>query len=1176
TAGGTTFGPYLMRVDLQRADVQPTVNYAGVAVTSVTGEPVISFATRPLATVSGGAGVSFTYQPTNRQMGLPAAGLPDGWAVASASRPGWAALRRPARDRIELTGSSGQVVPFRETSPGAWMAEWGRGQQWPSGQFAVLAQAQGVADAPFQITDGSGQVTTFPATPVGGVRYPESTWSTKSPSPQSHYDASGRLTAITDPVSKRQINLVYGGSGNCASPQGDGLIPAPQGLLCRITGWDGQITDIQYASRAGHAVIARVINDAQAGGGTLSQTDIGYDASGRPDRLRAPLTNAAIASGVLPGFDRASAAAPALLSSIAYDAQGRVATLTRPAAIVSGQQGTVPVRDSRTLAYPEAGRLVVTQPGREQPISSATANPMTMLTTRTVDSAGRTTETVWDPARQAPTQVVAPGGLITRYGYDQMGRQTLVTGPSADPGSPGAPRVSYLYDTRAGTNSQASPVPIAGLQATYWQGAAFQGTPIGMSVGPQINGRGPASLELRWPQSPVGSGAFSARLEGVIVVPEGGVQQITNRVESSQLWVNGLRCRGACPPQLALQTKKPGDVLQVRLDVSSSGGGVATVGVAWTTPKGTSVIPASALRPALPQATATGVRDQLQAGGPVTDLTVQLAFSPADPQQVTAARSASGKVATRSYELYAPASGSFGRATGYRSTAGATTSTDYYAPGEGPQTSCAGAAANQGGLARAKTTPGGLTSVNAYDESGSVVGESTTGQTSTCIAYDAAGSPIRLSTGAVVTTTDESVANNPLHQRTTVRDGETRTTSTVSDLLGRAIRSTDVWGTTVISSYDSEDRPVEEATTTAKGQRTVTSYAYTADGQLQKVTRDGQQLAEVGYQESTGWLSGVQYGNGASLALEYDDSGSVRARTLEVGGASSTESVVLSPAQRTLTRQIEGVGVSAKWDYTYDRDGRLTAARLAGETPAGAPTGTWAYELNAAAERTRVTSPNTPKDGFTYSYGPGGRLIATSDSRFGNRFAYDDAGRATRAGAITLAYDPTGAVERLSDGTVTESRVLSGGAVIASVIDGPEGQKAIRYSSSGLLLTTDGLVDSQMMELPGGVGVQLPPPLAPPKGGGPAQASTTETTPAATTAATTPESPGRSAQTLPLWRFSDLQGSVAWTATGDQEPSTTTLYDPDGNRLGNAPPLSTDPSRPNLLFEGAATSPLST
>ena len=1206
TSGEQAFGPHLMRVDLQRADVQGVIDYAGVGVAAVTGEPVMSISTPALATVSGPVSVSLAYQPTNRLSAATTPGVPAGWQITSSTSAPWTLLRRPAEDRIELTDASGQVVPFRQVSPGAWVADWGAGQNWPAGQYAVLAQAQGVGDAPFQITERSGQVTTFPATAPGARSWPSSTWSAKNPAPRSDYDGSGRLVAITDPVSARTIRLAYGGSGSCPSPAGDGLTSAPKGMLCRVSGWDGSITDILYATRGGDEVIARVITDAQAGGTTLAQTDIGYDAAGRPDRIRSPLANSAIAARVLPG--QIGARDPAVMTSIAYDDQGRVATITRPAAILTATQGTVPEQVARTFTYPGAGQITVAQPGRSEPISTSQASPATMLTTRTTDSLGRVSEATWDQARQAPTEITQPGGMVTRYSYDALGRPRQTTGPSSDVGSSSAPQTTLAYDTQPSQGSDGQPVPIEGVMATYWTGAAFQGTPAGASIGPRIDGDLPDALDIRWPQSPVGQGAFSARLEGLLIVPEGGIRQIANTTPSSQVWIDAIRCEEACPDTLGLERRAPGDILQVRIDIRSSEAGVATAGLSWTTGEGTSAIPASALRPGLPQPTATTVRDQLTPDGQVTSITTQSTFSAADPQQITAARSASGKVATRAYEPYAPGSGAFGRATGYTSPARDTTTTSYYAPGQAPQTSCAGAAANQGGLIRSKATPGGLSIGQSYDPAGRLIGQSATGTNPLCNTYDAAGALIRSATGPVVTTYDYAVDSNPMHQRSaTTQDATTRTSAQVIDLLGRTVRSRDVWGTVAVTSYDSEDRPVQVRTTTAKGQSTTSTYAYTADGQIQQITRDGQALAQMGYEESTGRLSGAEYANGSSMSLSYDANGSVSERTLDIGGQGITEQVSLSPAGRTMTRQISGAGADASWQYSYDEDGRLTRAALSGSAPYGVRTGTWAYALNNASERTRITSPYTPTDGFTYSYARSGALTATSDTRFGNRFTYDPAGRATRAGDITLAYDPTGAVERISDGAVSESRVLSGGTIIATAITTPDGQKAIRYSSSGLMLTTAGLIDSQMVPLPGDVSVQLPPPAAPKDTGGPAQAATTApattapattapattqaaptTTPAATTGAvpaTTQEEPAPAPATtetapatgpapLPIWRYSDLQGSVAWSSTADQAPSDTTLYDPDGNRLGTPPALSRDPSRPNLLFEGADTAPL--
>ena len=1185
TSGGRTFGPHLLRVDLQRTSVQGTVGFAGVGVASVSGEVLLGTATRTLATVGGGISVTLSYRPTNRLSSAPQAGVPAGWVITSSSQAPWTMLRRMARDRIELTDASGQVVPFRESSPGAWVADWGAGQSWPSGQYAVVAQDASRPGSPFQVTDRSGKTTTFADAPVGGRQFPQSSWSAKAPSPQSGYDAAGRLVSITDPVSKRSITLSYGGSGSCANPSAKGLIDTPEGMLCAIAGWDGQVTQVMYAKRAGAPVVARIVSDAQAGGSGLSQYDIGYDAAGRPDRLRSPLANAAIAAGVLPGIGAGDAGSDAVLTTVDYDGSGRVARITRPSAMLSATQGSAPDRVSRTYAYPEPGRIVVGMPGRDAPLSQATASAQTMLTTKSVDSAGRITETTWNTAAQAPTGGVAPGGYVTRYTYDARGNLASTTGPSVDPGSEGAPRTTYQYDTRPGTGTGAAPVPIKGLQATYWKGGGFQGAPAGASTGPEINGRGPASLAMRWPDSPVGTGMFSARLEGLLVVPEGGVRDIVNTVDSSQVWIDGIRCARQCPAELGLASRKPGSALQVRIDARSTSAGVAMIGVRWTTASGTAAIPADALRPGLPEPTATTVRDQLTPDGAITPLTTQLVYSTSDPQQVVRARSASGKVATRAYEPYLPASGQFGRATGYTSPASDATATTYYGAGEAPATSCSGAAANQGGRERSRTTAGGLALTAAYDAAGNVVGQAVPGQPDTCVQYNDAGLPVTTTTGGMSVATQYQVNANPLFERRTVtQDGETRTISRVLDLMGRPVRNTDVWGTVTTTSYDSEDRPVEVVTTTAGGERITMTYAYTADGQLQTVSRDGQKLAEVGYDDSTGRLSGVTYGNGSSLSITRDSTGNPNERRLDVGGAGITEQVSLSPAGRTMRRQIDGAGANATWGYSYDRDGRLVSAALSGGASLGAPTGTWAYDLNAASERTRITSPLTAKEGYTYSYAPSGRLRGTSDPRFAKGFEYDEAGRATAAGPLSFAYDVSGLAERISDGAVTERRLIAGAAIIGSAITTSEGQQVVRYSSGGLILTTKGRISSQTVTLPGAVSVQLPPPPPKASGGGPSQASTTGTTataataatpPSATTAAaTTPASPATPVQPLPIWRFTDLQGSVAWTATGDQSPSDTMLYDPDGNRLGNAPALSTDPARPNLLFEGAATTPV--
>ena len=288
---------------------------------------------------------------------------------------------------------------------------------------------------------------------------------------------------------------------------------------------------------------------------------------------------------------------------------------------------------------------------------------------------------------------------------------------------------------------------------------------------------------------------------------------------------------------------------------------------------------------------------------------------------------------------------------------------------------------------------------------------------------------------------------------------------------------------------------------------------------------------------------GISYASGAYVTLGYDSRGNANNRTIEVGGQSMGDQVTTSPAGRTLARVLTGPGTNASWQYSYDRDGRLTSAALAGTAPEGVPTGTWEYTLDNASQRTRITSPLTAAGGFTYAHSAAGAITATTDPRFAAGFTYDAVGRARTAGPISLTYGPTGLAEQVSDGSVTEVRdILPDGTQVADSITADGTTRTTRYSLSGLLLDETGAVTSQMITLPGAVSVQLPPPSRP--------------------------------DGAATWRYADLLGSVAWQATGLDAPATTAVFDPDGNRLSGTP-FSTDPAMPNLAFGAQSTAPLS-
>ena len=1146
-SAGTAAPEHMFRVDTQGSGVQTLAAYSGVNVASVTGEAIFGF---------DAFAASLQYRPSNSTAQFHSAGVPAAWRLTTNADAPWQHLRRVSANAIELQNASGVTVPFRQTSPGAWMATWGAGQNWPSGEYATLSQSvtSGAASGDFQITDRSGTVVAFPDTPVGQTSRPTASWSAKDPKPVAHYDATGRLVSLTDPITGHVVTLHYGG-GTCYAPHaGTGLKSAPAGYLCSVSRWDGRRADIFYrehdvagAGPLAGPQIARIVSDAQASGQQLQQLDLGYDAAGRLATIRSTTANAAIAAGVLSaaGITAATPANPNVLTEITYDSRGRVASITRPAALVAGS-ATIPARSARAYAYGASeGTFTVTEPGTTGALGTTVSNPADFLISSNTDSLGLKSTTTWDASRQLPLTETLPGGFVTKYEYDASGRIKTKIGPTTAPASAAAPRTTETYDTHTTTTGRA---PTTGLLATYWAGASMQGAPAGADVGPATNGVTPTTLQYNW-TAIAANHPFAARLEGTIMVPPGGISQITAG-SATQLWINGVSCPGACPPSLNLAEHKAGAMLQIRIDVASSASGIAAVHVAWTpTGKASTSIPSTALHPMLPNPTATAVRDQISSGSTVTELTSDVAYSASDPSEIVSARSASHAVSTRQYEAWAPQSGHYTRATGATNAGGHHWTTTYYAKGEAPAVACPGTAADQRGYVKTHTTSGGLTTTNAYDISGNLVGTQDNGGAKTCTAYDAVGEVISVTTtgagdaASTVTTHYESIADhNPLLARTTYPGTTYGATTTAIDLLGRAIGATDTWGTTTTITYDKDDQPVSAVVTTAGGESTTLTTTYNRDGSIHTISRDGTVLSTSAYQSSTGRLTGVTYQNGATVALGYDANGNASTRTLTIGGQTITEKASLAPSGRTLGYTVTAPETNATWAYTYSKDSRLTEATLTGTVPVGVNVGTWTYALDAAGQRTSVTSPYTAAGGYTYTYNAAGAITSTSDPRFAAGFAYDGEGRATKAGPLALAYGATGGAANITDGTVSiDNEYLPDGTQISQSITSGTTLTSARYSLGSLILDAAGKISSQTLDLPGGVSVQLP-------------------APAVATAAT--------------WRYADLSGSIAWQAQDGAAPTTTQLYDPDGNRL-SGPPLSTDARTPNPTFEGANTAALS-
>lgn len=1177
TGSGKSFDGGLVRVDMQRLQVQGAPSFGGVSVGAVSGEALFSWSSQPLGSVSGGVGLTLSFQPSNTQLQAPSPGLPSGWLLTGAGGSQWPRLKVISADWVELISSTGAAVPFARGSGGLWVAQLGTDQRWPVGSEVSLSLAK---DGTWSATDRNGVVTLFPASKTGATVWARAVWRDGEPSVQQVYGSTGRLKALKDPVSGRSIRFIYRGVNEtsdlkCVEPKAAHMKIAPSGYLCLTSGWEEpygrnagagkpQRNRFFYAEDGSRTVLARIVGDSQAGGQLASVTDLAYDSRGRLKAMRSPLATRAVAAGVLKA--RPAADDQRVLTTIDYDSQGRVARVTRPAALSTSRTGERAWRSFAWSAQGDSVTQVVKGSDTSQTLARVTSTVADMLTTRSEDNAGRVTTTEWDRALDAPLKISSPGGLVQTFSYDALGNPVEQRGPSTQVDSSAAPVSRTSFDTELnGTDTR----PQRGLQALYYKGRDFQGAPVSHQTGPRIGGsEAVASLSFSWPSSPINSTTkdWSARLFGYVRVPQDGDFSFTAGPGTS-LWISGQLCSPTCERK----GLKADQLLSIQLQAISAVNGTGSIDATWSGPGASGAIPSTNLRPGYTSASAEAVDDALSSGTGLQELKTSLTYSPSDPARLIAARSPSGKVSARSYEPYDPQSGRFGRSTAYEGTGGQQSTTTYYgqhdqvsAPSECPQVG--GRSFDQGGMPRSMGVASDFGVSKVQDNAGRPVVTRTNNQLTSCQAYDEAGNPTVAhypasgDAPAATSTTTYNATGNPLRTVQETRQGSTvRSAAARIDILGRQISSTDVWKTTTIVEYDSFDRPVKTTARTGTGQKTVTLRAYDDAGNLKSITVDGKQLGSFTYDDA-GRMTRATYGNGSSATFEYNQNGALSARTLNIGGKETKESVETAPGGRILGRSFSGPSADGSWKYAYDRDGRLTSAELSGTVPEGAQTGTWTYEVNDASQRTAITRPGTgPGQGrVTFSYGDAGEIEGTSDSRFGaqgeDQFRYDALDRATHAGSLEFAYDSSGSVRQVKDSKTTVDYQLSAGAVIGQTITtadpqgGKPASKSVRFSSGGLILCPrceTGTAISRIVELPGGVSVELP-----------IAAARSAQSPAADT-----------------WRYQDLQGNNAWQSVGSQAPDTTIIYDPDGNQLTTQPAPSFDPASPNLRFRSLAATP---
>jgi len=254
------------------------------------------------------------------------------------------------------------------------------------------------------------------------------------------------------------------------------------------------------------------------------------------------------------------------------------------------------------------------------------------------------------------------------------------------------------------------------------------------------------------------------------------------------------------------------------------------------------------------------------------------------------------------------------------------------------------------------------------------------------------------------------------------------TITTVTDLLGRTVSYTDVWGTVTTPTYDpASGRVTQISTTPAGGAASVTAYTYDADGKVKTVAVDGQQLASVTY-DALQRLKQVAYPDGSALSsVGRDVAERVVGQEWLVGGQVVSDAVVRSQSGRVVKQQSSMGSASYSSTYGYDTVGRLVSATIPGHEFTYGFGSSGGCGPNAAAgmsgNRTGLTDVWTApgqvavSTSTSYCYDWADRLLSSSvtgavpgattvaDGLAASEIVYDVRGNTVRLGDMQFSYD---------------------------------------------------------------------------------------------------------------------------------------------------------------------------
>ncbi|UAJ79188.1 hypothetical protein IT072_18600 [Leifsonia sp. ZF2019] len=867
------------------------------------------------------------------------------------------------------------------------------------------------------------------------------------------------------------------GSG-LACPVPSGFSTAPAGMICRII-YPGHVagaadtTQLLYKAADATDNPNQVALPESAGGKFLSRiidpgnetTDFGYK-----NGLLSAIRSATVNDWLVAHPDK-NASAPEVLTQIGYTGT-KVSSLTLPAP--DGVTGSL--RPQKTYTYttnPDGSGVTFVDAAGLTPSSTAPANGHAATAsfdtawrrTTTLSATGLASSTTWNVRDQQATVTDAAGRKATTL-YDQLNRPTDVYGP--------APSSCFGADLRPTAGCAITPAHtstaydegLKGLGATYYANSTLSGLPSNYALGV---GTADGSVNANWGTGAPYSGGpadnWTLRLTGTITFPNAGTYKInTNADDGSQVWLNDVLMindwvSGAAHlSPTANVTVTAGQVMRIRLQYKEDTS-TASLQLLWTPPGSSqAVIPGTALSPAYGLATSSQTDDSAPAGNPNVS-----------NSQVPALKSATGYgsnpwlgmatstsadpaglnlTTTNTYEPY----GSTGylRQLSQTLPAGNTTTTNTYYTETGGYatqvnggTAVCGLPASTPQYGQLMTSTGATPATGAaivtsyvYDLLGRVVATKRTGDNDwSCTTYDARGRVTQQSYAATSTSAartaafgfasssgdpltswaqDDAVPGSPTSGRIT----------TVSDLLGRTLSYTDVWGTVTTNTYNLLSQLVTQTSTPAGQAAQGEVFSYDSDGRV-TVVKDlaGKVLAQPAY--TNGELTSIAYpagagnaGPGVTGSIARNAAGAVQSLgwAFRSGQAGVTDTVVRSQSGRVLTDTLADGATSFGSSYSYDGAGRLTSATLPNHTLAYSfGTATCGADVNAGKNGNRIAQTDT--------YTAPGTTTATVST---TKYCYDNADRLTAVTSPTVPPSP------VQDAFVTANTFDTGGTTVTA------------------------------------------------------------------------------------------------------------------------------------------------